>query len=88
MTQDPITWSISSLPCLDDINIIRRVLQAMPFNFVDNKKSIEKLAAPAAKEVPWIYIVMCQRGGVSNEPPWLQAATRHGARDPSVRYIR
>ena len=23
------------------------------------------------------YIVTCQRGGVSNKPPWLQAATRH-----------
>ncbi len=30
-------------------------------------------------------IVMCQRGGVSNKPPGLQAATRHGARDPLVR---
>ncbi len=25
-----------------------------------------------------IYIVACQRGGVSEEPPWLRAATRHG----------
>ncbi len=25
-----------------------------------------------------IYIVTCQRGGVSDEPPWLRAATRHG----------
>ncbi len=25
-----------------------------------------------------IYIVACQRGGVSNKPPGLQAATRHG----------
>ncbi len=25
-----------------------------------------------------IYIVACQRGGVSDEPPWLRAATRHG----------
>ena len=25
-----------------------------------------------------IYIVACQRGGVSEEPRWLQAATRHG----------
>ncbi len=24
------------------------------------------------------YIVVCQRGGVSNEPPWLQAAPRYG----------
>ncbi len=24
------------------------------------------------------YIVACQRGGVSNKPPWLQAATSHG----------
>ncbi len=24
-----------------------------------------------------VYIVMCQRGGVSNKPPWLQSATRH-----------
>ena len=32
-----------------------------------------------------IYTVTCQRGGVSNEPPWLQAATRHGASDPLVR---
>ncbi len=32
-----------------------------------------------------VYIVTCQRGGVSNVPPWLQAATRHGARDPLVR---
>ncbi len=23
-------------------------------------------------------IVACQRGGVSNKPPWLRAATRHG----------
>ena len=23
-------------------------------------------------------IVVCQRGGVSEELPWLQAATRHG----------
>ncbi len=22
--------------------------------------------------------IVCQRGGVSNEPPWLRAATRHG----------
>ncbi len=32
-----------------------------------------------------IYIVACQRGGVSNKPPGLQTATRHGARDPLVR---
>ena len=32
-----------------------------------------------------LYIVVCQRGGVSNEPPRLQAATRHLARDPLVR---
>ena len=25
-----------------------------------------------------LYIVACQRGGVSDEPPWLRAATRHG----------
>ncbi len=25
-----------------------------------------------------VYIVACQRGGVSVKPPWLQAATRHG----------
>ena len=31
-----------------------------------------------------LYIVMCQRGGFFNEPPWLQAATRHGASDPLV----
>ena len=24
------------------------------------------------------FIVVCQGGGVSEEPPWLQAATRHG----------
>ncbi len=30
----------------------------------------------------YIYIVACQRGGVSNKP---LAATRHGARDPLVR---
>ena len=30
-------------------------------------------------------IVACQRGGVSNKPPGLRAATRHGARDPLVR---
>ena len=29
-----------------------------------------------------LYIVTCQRGGVSNKPPGLQAATRHEARDP------
>ncbi len=29
-----------------------------------------------------VYIVPCQRGGVSNEPPGLQTATRHRARDP------
>ncbi len=29
-----------------------------------------------------IYIVACQQGRVSNEPPWLRAATRHRARDP------
>ncbi len=29
--------------------------------------------------------VTCQRGWVSNEPPWLQAATRNGARDHLVR---
>ncbi len=23
------------------------------------------------------HIVLCQRGGVSDEPPWLRAATRH-----------
>ncbi len=32
-------------------------------------------------------IVTCQRGGVSNKPPGLQAATRHGARDPLVRQL-
>ncbi len=26
--------------------------------------------------IDWHYIVACQRGGVSNEPPWLRAATR------------
>ena len=31
------------------------------------------------------YIVTCQRDGVSKEPPWLQAATRHVASDPLVR---
>ncbi len=31
----------------------------------------------------WKYIVACQRGRVSNEPP--RAATRHGARDHLVR---
>ena len=31
------------------------------------------------------YIVTCQRGGVSNKPPGLQAATRHGASDHLVR---
>ncbi len=25
-----------------------------------------------------LNIVACQRGGVCKEPPWLQAATRHG----------
>ncbi len=25
-----------------------------------------------------IYIVACQQGGLSEEPPWLRAATRHG----------
>ncbi len=25
-----------------------------------------------------IAIVACQRGGVSDEPPWHRAATRHG----------
>ncbi len=29
-----------------------------------------------------IDIVACQRGGVSDEPPWLRAATRQRARDP------
>ena len=29
-------------------------------------------------------IVTCQRVGVSNQPPWLRAATRHGASDPLV----
>ncbi len=24
----------------------------------------------------------CQRGGVSDEPPWLRTATRNGSRDP------
>ncbi len=24
------------------------------------------------------HIASCQRGGVSDEPPWLWAATRHG----------
>ncbi len=28
------------------------------------------------------YIVACQQGGVSNKPPGLRAAIRHGARDP------
>ncbi len=27
-------------------------------------------------------IVACQQSGVSDEPPWLQAAARHGSRDP------
>ena len=26
-----------------------------------------------------VYIVACQRRGVSDEPPWLRAATRHGS---------
>ncbi len=26
----------------------------------------------------FINIVTCQQGGVSDEPPWLQAAMRHG----------
>ena len=25
-----------------------------------------------------LYIIACQQGGVSSEPPWLRAATRHG----------
>ena len=37
----------------------------------------------ATFRTPGQYIVTCQRGGVSNKPPRLQAATRHGARDPS-----
>ncbi len=27
------------------------------------------------ESTPVLYVVTCQRGGVSNEPPWLQAAT-------------
>ncbi len=29
-------------------------------------------------------IVACQRGGVSNKPPWLRIATRHGPWDPNL----
>ena len=29
-----------------------------------------------------VHIVVCQRGGVSIEPPGLRAVTRHGVRDP------
>ncbi len=29
-----------------------------------------------------IYIVACQQGGVSNKPPGLQTATRHGSFGP------
>ncbi len=32
--------------------------------------------SPTGKPM-FIHIVGCQRGGVSNKPPWLQAATRH-----------
>ncbi len=32
-----------------------------------------------------VYIVTCHRGGISNKPPGLQAATRHGASDTLVR---
>ncbi len=38
------------------------------------------------KNILLSYIVACQRGGVFNKLPWLQAATKHGARDPLVRY--
>ncbi len=31
-----------------------------------------------------LHIVACQRGGVSNKPPRLRAATRHGARGPEI----
>ncbi len=34
-----------------------------------------------------VNIVTCQRGGVSNKPPGLQAATRHRARDALVRSL-
>ncbi len=34
--------------------------------------------------VQCLDIVACQRGGVSNKPPGLQAATIHGARDPNL----
>ena len=32
--------------------------------------------------LPDNYIVTCQPDGVSSKPPRLQAATRHGARNP------
>ena len=34
------------------------------------------------------YIVACQQGGVSDEPSWLRAATRHGPRDPSNKALK
>ncbi len=34
-----------------------------------------------------VYTVACQRGGVSEEPPWLQAATRDPLIDPLVRHL-
>ncbi len=35
-----------------------------------------------------IYIGACQRDGVSKEPPWLQAAARHGSVTLKIKKIR
>ncbi len=44
--------------------------------------ALEKKHYPAESHIDSklgnIYIVACQRGGVSEKPPRLQAATRHG----------
>ncbi len=34
------------------------------------------------------YIVICQRVGVSNEPPWLQAATKQSACTEQITYVK
>ncbi len=50
-----------------------------------HRKSIGKSSIHLLFHFGMHHIVTCQRDGVSNKPPVLQAATRHGARDHVVR---
>ncbi len=61
---------------------VAMVTQKVPFDF----KNSTNWQCWNSTDKAFVYnIVACQRGGVSNEPPGLRAATRHRARDPLVR---